>query len=66
MKDHDKYFGDVCYDVWRAGGNPDRINPDRIDAAEADGIEAEDAARRELRHQRYRWQPNDEEPMEPR
>ena len=28
--DYGKYRRDVTYDVWRSGGNPDRIDPDRV------------------------------------
>lgn len=28
-----QFEANVYYEVWRAGGNPDRINPDRVDDA---------------------------------
>jgi hypothetical protein len=47
-----RYENDVFYDVWRSGGNVDRINDDRVSDSYYDGRSAEDAARRELRSQR--------------
>ena len=47
-----KYEGDVFYDVWRAGGNPDRINMDRVDDHYGAGDDQEAATRDELQHQR--------------
>lgn len=47
-----QYAGDVTYEVWRAGGNVDRISDDRVDQAFADGASVDDAARREIRAQR--------------
>lgn len=46
-----KYEGDVAYDVWRAGGNPDAIDLDRIDDHYYEGAYADEAAAAELRHQ---------------
>jgi hypothetical protein len=43
------YFGDVCYDVWRSGGNPDAVDRDRAYAAELDRIPAEDHAAQLMR-----------------
>jgi hypothetical protein len=47
-----RYESDVNYEVWRSGGNMDRINPDRVDNAYWNGDSAESAARCELRRQR--------------
>lgn len=46
------YRGDVTYDVWRSGGNVDRINDDRVSRAFDDGLSHEQAARAELQRQR--------------
>lgn len=47
-----EYENDVFYEVWRSGGNPDRIDYDRVDDYRYDGIEADEAASRELRRMR--------------
>lgn len=39
--DRDRYFGDACYEVWRHGGNPDRVDADRCMRAYEDGVEAD-------------------------
>jgi len=49
-----RYNNDVFYEVWRHGGNTDRINDDRVDAARDNGDSAESAARREVAAQRPR------------
>lgn len=51
-----RYRGDVIYDVWRYGGNVDRINDDRVHENYHSGVYAEDAARVEMRSQRERRQ----------
>lgn len=56
-----QYRGDVFYNVWRNGGNPDRINYDRVSDSFRDGIYHEDAALREMRAQR----PKPQEPEYP-
>jgi hypothetical protein len=53
-------FYDVCYEVWRSGGNPDQIDRDRVDDYLYDGASPEDVAAIELRHQ----MPRHEEPEE--
>lgn len=45
------YHGDVTYDVWRSGGNPDSIDRDRVEDHFRDGDDAEIAARHELNAQ---------------
>ena len=46
------YLGEVWYDVWRNGGNPDAVDDERV-RDQFDGYEyPEDAAHRELRRQR--------------
>ena len=57
-KERRAYEADVYYEVWRAGGDPDRISDDRLDDARWDGVEPETAARSELRAQ----QPTPPEP----
>lgn len=47
----DKYFGDVVYEVWRSGGNPDAVSRDRVEADESSGAWAEETAASELRLQ---------------
>lgn len=47
-----RYDEDVFYDVWRSGGNPDRIDAERVMDHYYDGHSHEEAARAELRRQR--------------
>ena len=54
MRDRREYEGDVFYDVWRSGGNPDRIDYDRVEDSRWEGLYPEEAAYRELRSQRPR------------
>ncbi len=54
-----RYEGDVVYDVWRNGGNPDHVDLDRIQDHFYNGDESTQATRDELRHQRPR--PQEEE-----
>ena len=56
-----RYEGDVVYDVWRNGGNPDRVNLDRVQEHFDSGDQSDYATRDELRHQRPP-QPEDEYP----
>ena len=51
-QDEDKYRGDVMYDVWRSGGNPDLVDYDRCRDDFFDGIDPRESANRELRRQR--------------
>lgn len=46
------YFGDTLYEVWRHGGNPDRVDRDRVMDYFDEDINYEHAARRELGRQR--------------
>ncbi len=48
------FNGDVVYDVWRNGGNPDEIDEVRLDEAYWDGYEADEFAQSEVRRQRDR------------
>jgi len=58
-----RYQMDAMYEVWRAGGNTDRIDYDRVSAHHSNGDSYEAAARDELRRQRPR--PSEEEPCYP-
>lgn len=49
-----EYRGDVTYDVWRSGGNVDRIDEDRVRSSHDNGLSHEQAARVELNAQRPR------------
>ena len=59
-----KYEGDVWYEVWRRGGDPDRVNDDRVDNNYYNGIDADSAARIELQHQRPRHEQYPEQQFE--
>ena len=48
------FNGDVAYDVWRSGGDPDSIDETRLDEAYWDGYEAEAFAESEVIRQRNR------------
>jgi len=52
-KDSD-YFGDVLYDVWLLGGNPDLIDRDTCQDDRYEGLWPEESANRELRRQKPR------------
>lgn len=47
-----RYHADVAYDVWRSGGNMDRVNYERVQDAFYSQVDSESAARVELRKQR--------------
>ena len=51
MPNDDDYFGDVVYEVWRSGGDPDRVDRDDVEDHRYAGRWPEEAARVELRHQ---------------
>ncbi len=53
-KEEEQYRGDVIYEVWRSGDDPDRISDERVDRHRWDGDDAGTAARHELRIQRER------------
>ena len=55
-----QYQNDVFYEVWRSGGNPDRIDYDRVQDRYYNSQDAESAAADELRAQR----PKPQEPSE--
>ena len=46
------YEYDVQYEVWRKGGNPDRVDSDRIEDYYEEGLYSEEAAQREINIQR--------------
>lgn len=58
--ERDDYRGDVIYDVWRSGGNPDRVDYDRCDDAYYRGIEASHHAETLLREAEFRRQQSEE------
>ena len=47
-----KFEGDVIYEVWLSGGNPDAVDYDRLDDYWYDGLDAYEASERELQIQR--------------
>lgn len=51
-RDRYQYGLDVGYEVWRSGGNPDRVSYDRVDNHYYNGVSAESAAYAEMRHWR--------------
>ena len=57
-----RYQMDAMYEVWRAGGDTDRIDCDRVSNHRDNGDSYEAAACDELRRQRPK--PQDEEQME--
>lgn len=56
-----QYEGDVAYDVWKNGGDPDRVSHDRIQEHFYLGDESESATRDELRHQKPQPQEQEQE-----
>ncbi len=50
-KERADYHGDVIYEVWRSGGNPDRVSDDCIADCYDGGREAEACAHDELHRQ---------------
>jgi hypothetical protein len=51
MNKPDDYVGDVFYEAWRRGMNPDKISYDNIECARWDGLSAEECVSREQRRQ---------------
>jgi hypothetical protein len=47
-----RYQADVAYEVWRSGGDTDRVDRDRVSGSFYDGDDESLAAQRELRRQR--------------
>lgn len=60
-----EYQGDVWYEVWRSGGNPDRVNEDRVEDSYYQGMDSMRAAERELKAQRPRHEEQEPEYEEP-
>lgn len=53
----EKYRGDVIYDVWARGGNPDAVNYDRVSDHYYNSDFPDEAARAEMRRQQPQtWQ----------
>lgn len=46
--DRYRHYLDTCYEVWRNGGNSDRLNPDRVYDYCDQGVSAERAASLEM------------------
>lgn len=51
-KDRREYDGDVFYEVWASGRDPDRINYDRVGDHYYGGDSSDEAAEDEIRHMR--------------
>ena len=56
-----QYENDVFYEVWRGGGDPDRIDYDRVSENYQNGNSPEDTARVELKRQTPK-PPSEEDP----
>ena len=54
MTEKDRFDGDVFYEVWRRGGNPDRVNCDDFRELQECGYTAEDVAAAEIERQQQR------------
>jgi len=52
--ERDELRGDVWYEVWRSGGNPDLVDDDRLDDCLDSGAYPEECAMSEVRRQRRR------------
>lgn len=59
-----RYEGDVRYEVWRQGGNVDRIDHDRVNDSRDSGYSYDQAASREVRAQRPQPRIEEEYPKE--
>jgi hypothetical protein len=54
-REYNEYLGDVWYEVWRRGGNPDIVDDDRVIDRYYDGYDSDESAALEIRSQnRYR------------
>lgn len=62
-RDKDDYWGDVLYEVWRSGGDVDRVDYDRVEDARYDGYDEYEAAASEMRHQQP--EPNYDPELDP-
>lgn len=52
MKSSNEYHNDAAYEIWRRGGNPDRLSYDRSYNDWSDGKEPEQTANNLLRQER--------------
>jgi hypothetical protein len=55
-RDYHQYYLDASYEVWRSGGNSDRLSYDRVYSHMDNGLRPEEAAASEMRRwreQRY-------------
>ena len=52
-EEYRKYQGDVEYEVWRNGGNPDAVDRDRLHDRFYDGCSVEQAAQLEDYHEAH-------------
>lgn len=52
----DEHFYDACYEVWRNGGNPDRVNPVESDDHWYAGKDPQHTSYTELERQRRETQ----------
>lgn len=57
--EREDYWGDVVYEVWRRGGDPDRVDRDRTDDHFYNGLSSDAAASRFMPHRK----PNYDEPV---
>lgn len=48
-REDERYWGDVVYEVWRAGGNSDAVDRDWTRDRQDDGLDADEAAKQFLR-----------------
>lgn len=48
----DKYWGDVIYETWRSGGNPDLVSDDCVEECRAEYFYPDECAEQEVRRQR--------------
>lgn len=55
-----QFEGDVVYDVWRSGGNPDAVSHDRLRDDYYDDRSVDEVVARELRSQRRPPEPESE------
>lgn len=62
--EQENYRGDVIYDVWWRGGNPDLVDYDNTDSDYYEGLYPEESASRELRRQKPRVEPEYPEELE--
>ena len=63
-KERRKYQDDVSYQVWRNGGNPDRVDYGRVENGYYEGRHPADVARAELQRQRPKPVPEEQPPCE--